>query len=651
MGLTFATRHRRRFWRLRSLVIVVVVVAIAGGGLLALRKGSTTPALPAAEVDAFLGAWSTGDAIGMGALISTPVPDLAVIAVSLVKSLPGSSARYARTNLVRTKTGATATYAAHVTLPGYGAFDWNSALDLVRVKQAKETVWRINWRPSDLYPGLATGQRLTLQQAQWPTRAPIVAADGSLLAGAQSVVKIGLEPDRITKTLPQIKKLMKSLVGTTAATIDAALHGPGVQPNYFVEIATVPKDTRYDTVLRPRLAPISGVFFHETKAVLAPQDPLGQQLVGSVGEITAQQLKELGPPYQVGDLVGRGGLQSVFETRLAGRPAASIVVETPAGKTPGKVVRILKEFVGRDPQPVDVTIDSRTQRAADAALAGETLNAALVAVDVPTGQIRAIVSKPDNGFDRALDGAYPPGSTFKLVTSTALLAAGRNASTPAPCPPTLTVDGETFKNFEGEAPGAIDLAEAFKTSCNNAFIGLADKLPADALGKAAASYGFGAKWKLPVPSYGGSYPKPRDDAERAASAIGQGRVLASPLQMASVAAAVASGQWRAPVLITKPASPPTSAPAIDPAILATLRGFMASVEAPGGTAAGAGLPAGVFGKTGTAEFGNANPPETHAWFVGYRGDLAFAVIVEGGGVGGRVAAPLAAKFLSALPAT
>ena len=77
---------------------------------------------------------------------------------------------------------------------------------------------------------------------------------------------------------------------------------------------------------------------------------------------------------------------------------------------------------------------------------------------------------------------------------------------------------------------------------------------------------------------------------------------------------------------------------------------MASVVQSGGTAAGAGLPSGTFGKTGTAEFGNGNPPPTHAWFIGYRGNIAFAVIVEGGGVGGRVAAPLAAQASSnALP--
>jgi len=102
--------------------------------------------------------------------------------------------------------------------------------------------------------------------------------------------------------------------------------------------------------------------------------------------------------------------------------------------------------------------------------------------------------------------------------------------------------------------------------------------------------------------------------------------------------------------VTEPAAPATPAvAALDPRVDSTLKSFMASVVRPGGTAAGAGLPANAFGKTGTAEFGNANPPRTHAWFIGFRGDLAFALIVEDGGVGGRVAAPLAAGFLRALP--
>jgi len=355
-------------------------------------------------------------------------------------------------------------------------------------------------------------------------------------------------------------------------------------------------------------------------------------------------LKQLGPPYRAGDIVGLSGLQAAYETRLAGTPNAAVVVESG-----GKVVRAVKRLAGHPGQPVVVTIDEKMQQAAESAMAGVTLPAALVAIDIPTGQIRAVVSKPDQGFERALDGAYPPGSTFKVVTSTALLMAGDTASTQAPCPTTITVNGQVFRNFEGESSGALSLAGAFQISCNNAFIGLADKLPSEDLPQAGALFGFGAKWSLPVPSYGGTFPTPKDRAELAASAIGQGRILASPLQMASVAAAVASGKWRAPVLTTEPAVTPVTRAALDPNVVATLQSFMASVVQPPGTAAGAGLPAGTVGKTGTAEFGSGNPPPTHAWFIGYRGNTAFAVIVEGGGVGGRVAAPLAAKFLDALP--
>ena len=649
MGFTFATRPRHRFWRPRTLVVVVVVAALAGGALFERRRGHGSSALPTSQLDGFLAAWTAGDAPAMAAFIETPPSDLATTSTSLVRSAPGSTARYLPTGLLRTKTGASATYRADVNLGGFGSLVWNGNLTFVRVKQQTRTVWQIQWQPGDLFPGLGSGQRLMLYQSAWPTRAPIVADNGAVLAGSQSVVEIGLEPDLIAKSLPTIKQRMKSLVGTDPATIDAALRGPGVEPNYFVPIATVPEDARYHSVLRPQLAPIPGVFFHASQAVLAPRDALDAQLVGTVGPVTAERLKQLGPPYRDGDVVGLTGLQSVFEARLAGRPAAAVVIESGAGRSTDKVVRTVKRFPGRDPEPVDVTIDPVVQQAADAALAGETLPAALVAIDVSTGQIRAIVSKPDNiQFDRALDGSYPPGSTFKIITATALLAAGRTGATPAGCPVTLTVDGETFRNFEGEASGSVDLAQAFKISCNNAFIGLADQLPAGALGQAAASYGFNTRWSLPVPTFGGSYPTPTDRADRAASAIGQAAIVASPLQMASVAAAVASGQWRAPVLTTNPAPTTTTAPPLNPAILATLRGFMASVEQAGGTAANAGLPSGVFGKTGTAEYGSANPPKTHAWFIGYRGNLAFAVIVEGGGVGGTVAAPLAAKFLAAL---
>lgn len=645
VGLTFGTNRQRRSRHLRVLIAVVVAIAIATGGLFVLwQERPGPPPLPRAEVDGFLRAWGAGDIRAMQLLLDQRPADLETTATSLVRAAPGSRATYTRTGLARDAEGegAIAKYHARVDIDGFGPFEWDGTFAVARVKHENETQWEIRWRPGLLYPGLKAGQHLTLQRT-WRSRAPIVAADGSFLAGSAAIVKIGLQPDRVTKSLPRIKKVMLELVGTKASDIDAALNGPGVRPNYFVEVAQVPDDERYDKVLRPRLAPIPGVFFQHSSGVLAPAGVLGEQVIGRVGEITAERLKELGSPYRVGDLVGLGGLQEAFEERLGGQPSGSVVIEQGT-----EAVRTVKEFPGQVPQRVAITIDPDVQQAADFALAGATRPAALVALDVATGEIRAVVSKPDNGFRRALDGTYPPGSTFKIITSAALLEAGRTASTPAPCPPTLTVGGREFKNFEGEASGSLDLAEAFQLSCNNAFIGLADQLPDDALPDAARSFGFNARWSLPLASNGGSFPEPKDDAERAASAIGQGRLLASPLQMASVVAAVASGQWHAPTLTTDPAPTAPAAAPLDPGVAATLRAFMGSVTQPGGTAAGAGLPPDTFGKTGTAEFGEANPPETHAWFVGYRGSLAFAVIVEGGGVGGRVAAPLAARFLNAL---
>jgi cell division protein FtsI/penicillin-binding protein 2 len=643
----YFSRRRRGRSVLKTLfkivAVVVVIGALVAGGVWFFNRGDEKTPLPTAEVDHYLTAWTKGDGPGMAAFVAAPPADLAAIATSLVKSVPGSTPEYKRTSLVLVDdTTATATYHALVKMPGLGDLEWNGTMPLVRVKRGAEKFWQVQWKPSIIHPELQDGQKLVLTRT-WPARGSILAGDGSLLSGTRSVVTIGLEPDRIGSGLPRIKEQLQRVAGVEPAAVDQALNAPGVQPNYFVPVTTVPDDDRYAGTIRPALAPLPGVFFRRGAGVLGATGTLGSQLVGSVGEITADRLKELGSPYATGDTVGLTGLQATYEKRLAGTPTADVVIQ--AGS---KTVKTLKKFPGTKGQNVRITIDAAMQQKADAALAGVTQPAALVAIDAPTGNVLAIVSKPDGGFPRAIEGRYPPGSTFKIITSEALLTAGRTGGTPAPCPASLTVNGRSFRNFEGEASGSLNLAEAFKESCNNSFIGLADQLPADALPKAAARFGFNAKYSLGINAAGGSMPPFKDDAERAASAIGQGRVLASPLHMASVAAAVAAGQWHAPVLTSEPKPKVPTVPPMPANVLAELRAFMTSVVAPGGTAAGAGFPPGVAGKTGTAEFGGGNPPPTHAWFVGYRGNVAFAVVVEGGGVGGRVAAPLAAAFARSL---
>ena len=198
--------------------------------------------------------------------------------------------------------------------------------------------------------------------------------------------------------------------------------------------------------------------------------------------------------------------------------------------------------------------------------------------------------------------------------------------------------------------GRIPFSSAFAHSCNTAFVQQAAKrLDGDELVAAAAQFGFGIDPSPGIPAVTSQVPPPSDRADLAAEAFGQGRVTASPLQMALVAATVAEGRWRQPTAGHRggrrhPPKPPTRSTR---KVAGTLRTLMRQVVTEG-TAAPAGLPGKVAGKTGTAEFGTGDPLPTHAWFIGFRGDLAFAVVVEDGGVGGRVAAPAAARFLRGL---
>ncbi|MDL4775047.1 MULTISPECIES: penicillin-binding transpeptidase domain-containing protein [Thermomonosporaceae] len=377
-----------------------------------------------------------------------------------------------------------------------------------------------------------------------------------------------------------------------------------------------------------------------------------QQFVGPVGALSAEAAAKIGPPYQKGDPGGLEGLQRQYERRLAGTPALSVQIVGADG-TP---VKTLQRFGGSDGKPLRTTLDPKVQRAAGEALGAVDKPASLVALRPSTGEVLAVANKP-GGYNRALMGQYPPGSTFKVVTAAALVAGGMDAGTKVPCPATTTVGGRTFKNYKHEDFGTIPLREAFAHSCNTTFARLAvDKLGEKRLAQVAAQFGFNAPVIAGLPAVRAAFPQNKDDTSFASASFGQGQVLTSPLNMAGVAAAAASGTWRSPrvvdqALAAKAVDAKGRAPEkphrLEPAIERALHSLMPAVVSEG-TAAGVGFPSGTAGKTGTAEFGEAAEgadPPTHAWFIGYRGDLAFAVIVEGGGTGAEAAAPLAARFL------
>jgi hypothetical protein len=363
-------------------------------------------------------------------------------------------------------------------------------------------------------------------------------------------------------------------------------------------------------------------------------------LVGTLAPATAAQVKA-NPWLRIGDLVGQSGLQEANDATLRGTSSGNLTVVDSAGQT----VATLAQWAGHTPEPVSSTVNPMIQAVAAQVIANTGHPSALVAIDASTGAVLAAASNPA-GYPRALLGHYPPGSTFKMVTLTAALLAGHTLNDPIACTPTVTVDGYTMHNAGGESFGSIPLRTAFALSCNTAFIHLAESLPHGTLASAAELLGCDiGHAPLPVPSYGCSYPADATGSAYAASAIGQGTVLVSPLAMAAVAAAAESGTWRQPHVA--PGAAPVSHP-LPPAVEAGLRDGMRAV-----VTSGTGIPANlpgtpVYGKTGTAEHGTGSNPPTDAWFAAFRGNIAVAVIVEDAGFGETVAVPIVANFLRAL---
>jgi hypothetical protein len=369
-------------------------------------------------------------------------------------------------------------------------------------------------------------------------------------------------------------------------------------------------------------------------------------LTGNVVAATAKQAKALGAPYQKGDLIGQGGIEQADQARLAGRPALIIRIEGPGKKVDATAVK----FPATAGRPVQTSIDMHTQLAAAHAVAGaaKTKPIDMVVLQPSTGHVLAVIERP-GGFDRALQGIFPPGSTFKIVTASALTKKGLRPSTTVQCPPTVNIGGRTFHNFDNEHLGTTNLLNAFAVSCNTTFAMLASQhLTGSALRSTAEEFGFNQKPALGIPAVLGRFSTPHQPVDLAADAFGQGTDLVNPLSQAAEAAAIEDGTWRPPQLVLNPAPPQTAQPhKLSPALLGSLRPMMRAVVTRG-TAAAVGFPPGVYGKTGTAEYGSGSNPPSHAWFIGYRGDLAFAVLVEGGGVGADASAPIANAFLHKL---
>ncbi len=347
---------------------------------------------------------------------------------------------------------------------------------------------------------------------------------------------------------------------------------------------------------------------------------------------------------------GMSGLQARYDKQLTGGSGAakSVVV---VDRRSGQVVKKLTGTGAGKGKPVRTTIDPEVQEAAAAALEGVEKNAAIVAVDPTNGHILAAANRP-SGMNRALEGRYAPGSTFKVVTSAALLKQGMTPSDPAQCPKFAHVNGQKFENQDQFVlPAGSTFRDSFAHSCNTFFVNARGKLDDATLHETAKAFGIGGTWDVGTVTYDGSVPTATSDNDKAASTIGQARVQASPLVMASLAATVKAGSFKQPVLVPKAVKKKHEAPTeLDANVWESLRGMMRATVTDGAGRALKGLPGEPHAKTGTAEFGTETPPRTHAWMIGYQQDrdLAWSVLLEDGGSGGSDAGPVAARFLSNL---
>jgi hypothetical protein len=627
-----------RMW----LPAAVTAGAVAAVTILLSGCGHKTPSA-GSVLSGYLADWGQGDWAAMRSQVARPPANFTPVNAGVFTALGVKQASFTAGAVTTTGKTARARVTEHFDLPHAGTWSPVTTVHLAN----RNGAWRVVWSPETINPSLHKGDTIAVTSV-WPERAPVLGTGGVPLTRTVDRVVVGIVGSRI-KSKQAVRTDLRG-AGASGAEVSHAFALAKAHPDFFEPVFTVSsaRFTQLKAAGTHNVYVVRGTEFERTADVTAITDQLGAHVVGSLGPITAEELHALGAPYTAADSVGQTGIEASEERTLAGTPTTRVAVQDAAGNP----VKQLTSFPGRPGQAVRTSLDPRVQRAAEAALAtSKRPDVAMVAMRASTGQVLAIAADPVSTYDTALQGAYPPGSTFKVLTSTALFRHGLTPVSPASCPPTITVDGETFHNAEGDGPVSTVQA-AFTESCNTAFLRLAtDHLSPSDISAAARFYELQRTPMMGLPAFAANVPKPASPTEFAADAIGQGRLTFSPLGMATVAASIDSGAVHAPRLVAGAPDDRLPASLLPSKIVNELRPMMVSVVT-SGTAAGTGLPAGTHAKTGTAEYGTG--PESKlkidGWLMGYDGDIAFAIVTHdtGGADGGPVNGPIIAKFLDAL---
>jgi penicillin-binding protein 2 len=571
-------------------------------------------------------------------------------------------------------------------------------------------LWYLEVLSGDKYLAQANNNRVREINVQAP-RGEIVDRQGRRLVDNRTGLAVELTPDKLPRDRTERRRLYRRLGRVLG--ISSKRVGRHVRRQLRAlpfSTATVKQDVPLPVVsyLLEHQEDFPGITVERVFLRQYPHHQIGGHLFGTVGEVTKEQLKD--QRYRgvnLGDRVGQSGIEYQYDRFLRGRDGASRVQVDALGRLKG-------ELSVRQPQQgrqLRLSVDMDIQKAGQAALAGGTGRGAFVVMNVHNGEVVALgsqpsfdpnifskvirqsdykrLSDPENGAplsNRAIQGLYPTGSTWKLITATAALEGGLiTPDTPQFDGGSLTVGGVTFKNAGGGGNGSLALRQALTVSSDVFFyrLGLEANGHGDGLliQKWAHRLGLGRRTGIDLPGEApGLVPSPRwrnrlykkhltdrpwTPGDNINLSVGQGDLQADPLQMAVAYATIANGgRVLAPRLgqriedssgrvlqqLQAPAARKLNIkPEFRQAILEGLRG---GASAAGGTSAKVfnGFPIPVAGKTGTAEKGAGRADQS--WYVALAPypsiKYVVAVTDEAGGFGADTAAPMARNILAAL---
>jgi hypothetical protein len=480
-------------------------------------------------------------------------------------------------------------------LPKNRTWSYDGRLSMIR----EEGRWEVRWTPAGLHPRLGEHQTFALR-ADPPRRASVNDVGGADVLKPGYLYHYELDATKAGAQLMPTVRVVVDALRPFDNTLDAQrLAEQASSSTTPVDLITLKPDDNN------RVAPAIG---HLPGIVVTPEADLLPTDEGFAPDLVAQVKKAV-----IAQLDGQAGWRVVSVNQNS--------VD----------VGILNEVPGTPAPSVSLTLDRSVQNAAQHAVNNVGKQAMIVVIQPSTGAILAIAQNPaaDTQGPLATTGLFPPGSTFKMITAGAAIQ--QDIATPNTllgCPGTIDIGHRTIPNYGGFDLGVVPMSRAFANSCNTTFAELASRMPPTALTVAAAQYGIGPDYDIAgITTVSGSVPSTVNVTERTEDGFGQGKVLVSPFGMALAAATVAAGKTPAPQLIVgRPTEITGDRTDITPQMLDGLRPMMRLVVT-SGTAKDISDAGDVHGKTGEAEY----PGGSHSWFAGYRGDLAFAALIVGGG--------------------